>query len=91
ERRRFHLLADATPILEKSAQDQASTRTAALRKRSAGEMRTDEAGGFPTASLPAGTGRPLLTYPAWSPPVLSHGLLYLRGKGRLACFDLTPP
>ena len=31
-----------------------------------------------------------LEYPAWSPPVLSHGLLYLRGKGRLAAFELIP-
>ncbi|MCZ6650022.1 MAG: PQQ-binding-like beta-propeller repeat protein [Acidobacteria bacterium] len=89
--KRFHVLADATPILPESDQDRAPADTPESPKRSAGEMRTDEAGGFPTASLPAGTGRPLLTYPAWSPPVLSHGLLYLRGKGRLACFDLTPP
>jgi outer membrane protein assembly factor BamB len=31
---------------------------------------------------------PLLQYPAWSPPVLSHGILYLRGRGRLAAFEL---
>lgn len=35
-------------------------------------------------------GRPLLQYPAWSPPALSHGLLYLRGKGRLLCLELIP-
>ncbi len=34
---------------------------------------------------------PLLKYPAWSPPVLSHGLLYIRGKGRLVCVELIPP
>ena len=34
---------------------------------------------------------PLLKYPAWSPPVLSHGLLYVRGKGRLVCVELIPP
>ncbi|HEX4145299.1 MAG TPA: PQQ-binding-like beta-propeller repeat protein [Pirellulales bacterium] len=34
---------------------------------------------------------PLLKYPAWAPPVLSHGLLYVRGAGRLVCIDLIPP
>ncbi len=33
---------------------------------------------------------PLLEYPCWTAPVLSHGLLYLRGKGRLACLELIP-
>jgi hypothetical protein len=33
----------------------------------------------------------LLKYPAWAPPVLSHGLLYVRGKGRLVCLELIPP
>ncbi|MCP3981242.1 MAG: PQQ-binding-like beta-propeller repeat protein [bacterium] len=36
-------------------------------------------------------GKSLLEYPAWNAPVLSHGLLYLRGKERLVCLDLTPP
>ena len=35
-----------------------------------------------------GAGGQWLRYPAWSPPVLSHGILYLRGKGRLAAFEL---
>ena len=35
-------------------------------------------------------GEPLLTYPAWTAPVLSHGLLYVRGKDRLVCMDLLP-
>ena len=42
---------------------------------------------------PEGEGaepEPLLRYPAWTPPVLSHGLLYLRGKDRLACLELVP-
>ncbi len=30
----------------------------------------------------------LLKYPAWGAPVLSHGLLYVRGKGRLVCLDV---
>jgi outer membrane protein assembly factor BamB len=34
--------------------------------------------------------RQLLTYPAWSAPILSHGLLYVRGKDRLVCMELIP-
>lgn len=34
--------------------------------------------------------RPLLDYPAWAAPILSHGLLYVRGKDQLACFELIP-
>jgi outer membrane protein assembly factor BamB len=33
---------------------------------------------------------PLLEYPCWAAPVLSHGLLYLRGRGRLVCLELIP-
>jgi outer membrane protein assembly factor BamB len=33
---------------------------------------------------------PLLEYPAWAAPVLSHGLLYVRGKDRLVCLELMP-
>ncbi len=39
----------------------------------------------------AGESAPnLLTYPAWAAPILSHGLLYLRGHDQLACFELIP-
>ena len=34
--------------------------------------------------------RPLLEYPAWAAPVLSHGLLYVRGRDRLVCMELIP-
>ncbi len=34
--------------------------------------------------------RPLLQYPCWAAPVLSHGLLYVRGKERLVCLELIP-
>ena len=27
---------------------------------------------------------------AWAAPVLSHGLLYLRGRDRLVCLELIP-
>ena len=33
----------------------------------------------------------LLKYPCWAAPILSHGLLYLRGDGRLVCLELIPP
>ena len=33
----------------------------------------------------------LLRYPAWAAPVLAHGVLYVRGKGRLAALELIPP
>jgi outer membrane protein assembly factor BamB len=32
----------------------------------------------------------LLKYPAWAAPVLSHGLLYVRGANRLVCLELIP-
>jgi outer membrane protein assembly factor BamB len=31
-----------------------------------------------------------LDYPCWAAPVLSHGLLYVRGKDRLYCLELIP-
>jgi len=33
----------------------------------------------------------LLRYPAWAAPVLSHGVLYVRGRSRLAALELIPP
>jgi hypothetical protein len=35
-------------------------------------------------------GLRLLKYPVWAAPVLSHGLLYLRGQGRFLCLELIP-
>jgi outer membrane protein assembly factor BamB len=32
----------------------------------------------------------LLQYPCWAAPVLSHGLLYVRGDDRLVCLELIP-
>jgi outer membrane protein assembly factor BamB len=34
--------------------------------------------------------QPLLKYPAWAAPILSHGLLYVRGDDRLVCMELIP-
>lgn len=33
-------------------------------------------------------GNPLLKYPAWAAPIVSDGLLFMRGRDRLACFQL---
>jgi outer membrane protein assembly factor BamB len=33
---------------------------------------------------------PELEYPCWAPPLLSHGLLYVRGKDKLVCLELIP-
>jgi outer membrane protein assembly factor BamB len=35
-----------------------------------------------------GQKEPLLDYPCWAAPLLSHGLLYLRGHERLVCLEL---
>jgi outer membrane protein assembly factor BamB len=37
-----------------------------------------------------GENKPLLNYPCWAAPILSHGLLYVRGKDRLVCLELIP-
>lgn len=36
------------------------------------------------------SGNSLLEYPAWPPPALSDGVLFLRGKGGLVALDLIP-
>ena len=35
-----------------------------------------------------GEKNPDLEYPCWAPPVVSRGLLYVRGKGKLICYEL---
>jgi outer membrane protein assembly factor BamB len=37
-----------------------------------------------------GKSGPVLEYPCWAAPVVSHGLLYVRGKDRLLCLELIP-
>jgi outer membrane protein assembly factor BamB len=37
-----------------------------------------------------GRREPLLNEPCWAAPILSHGLLYLRGADRLVCLELIP-
>lgn len=34
--------------------------------------------------------QPLVQSPAWAPPVLSHGLLYVRGDTKVVCLELIP-
>lgn len=34
--------------------------------------------------------QPLVQPPSWAPPVLSHGLLYVRGADRVICLELIP-
>ena len=36
----------------------------------------------------SGEDRPLLVPPCWAAPIVSHGLLYLRGNDRLICLEL---
>jgi outer membrane protein assembly factor BamB len=43
------------------------------------------------ATLRSADGKPLLEPPARAAPVLSRGLLYVRGRDRLVCVELVPP
>jgi hypothetical protein len=36
------------------------------------------------------TGRRLLRTPAWSAPIVSHGLMYVRGADRMLCVEIIP-
>jgi len=49
-----------------------------------------EDGAVPLAVAQETNSRPLIRYPAWAAPVLSHGLLYLRDEHRLVCLELIP-
>jgi outer membrane protein assembly factor BamB len=57
----------------------------ALRLLRATPERYDELGEFTPKN---DASEPLLNYPAWAAPVLSHGLLYVRGANRLVCLEL---
>jgi outer membrane protein assembly factor BamB len=40
---------------------------------------------------PSNLGPPrLLAYPAWAAPIVTHGLMIVRGQGRVACFEIIP-
>ena len=45
-----------------------------------------EGGADPTGLGPAR----LLSYPAWAAAIVSHGLMYVRGENRLACYEIIP-
>jgi outer membrane protein assembly factor BamB len=49
------------------------------------ELRAESSGNLPTLRP-----RPLLRYPCWAAPILSRGLLYVRGDDRLVCLELIP-
>ena len=49
-------------------------------------LRRDEPGNDPYDN---GSPR-LLKYPCWAAPILSHGLLYVRGDDRLVCLEVIP-
>jgi outer membrane protein assembly factor BamB len=38
----------------------------------------------------AGKDDALLEEPCWAAPILAHGLMYIRGEGRLVCLELIP-
>ncbi|MBL9125432.1 MAG: PQQ-like beta-propeller repeat protein [Planctomycetaceae bacterium] len=46
--------------------------------------------GPPAAAVPGIGPSQLLRPPAWAAPILSHGLLYVRGKDRLVCLEAIP-
>jgi outer membrane protein assembly factor BamB len=39
---------------------------------------------------PDPSARPLLEEPCWAAPILSNGLMYVRGRDRLVCLELIP-
>lgn len=43
-----------------------------------------------SGASPLSRPRSLLRYPCWAAPILSHGLLYVRGDDRLVCLELIP-
>jgi hypothetical protein len=51
----------------------------------------EEVSRWEAAPAKQGAGEKLLEYPCWAAPILSHGLLYVRGKDRLVCLELIPP
>jgi outer membrane protein assembly factor BamB len=48
------------------------------------------ADGPPSPATDSGSPPPLLQFPCWATPILSHGLLYVRSANRLVCFELIP-
>jgi hypothetical protein len=42
------------------------------------------------AILDPANSQPMINPPSWAPPVLAHGLLYVRGADRVVCLELIP-
>ncbi len=62
-----------------------------------GDAKADAAQSAASTQAAAKTGidtsasdRPVLRFPAWNAPILSRGLLYVRGKDQLICLDARP-
>jgi outer membrane protein assembly factor BamB len=43
-----------------------------------------------SVELKGADGEALLRYPCWAAPILSRGLLFVRGEGRLVCLEAIP-
>lgn len=53
-------------------------------------LRTPESAGVAITDERTDQQTRLIKYPAWAAPIVSHGLLYVRGKDRLVCLELIP-
>ena len=76
--KRFELVGEFT-LRDRNA----PSTTTANSKSVAGDEETTV---MPTEESPP----PLLKYPCWAAPILSHGLLYVRSANRLVCLELIP-
>jgi outer membrane protein assembly factor BamB len=45
----------------------------------------------PNAYTEVSRRKNVLGHPAWAPPVVANGLLYLRDEHQVVCLDLRPP
>ena len=54
------------------------------------EVAAIDYGDLPLGQQLIGQGGPVLKPYCWAAPIVSHGLLYLRGEGRLVCLELIP-
>ena len=61
-----------------------------LRLLRANPKKFDQVAETVLLSKDPGEGNRPLQYPAWAAPILSHGLLYVRGRDRLICLELIP-
>lgn len=57
-----------------------------IYRRAAGPAAAEDRSDLDADALPG----KLLRAPCWAAPILSHGLLYVRGKSRLLCLEVIP-